>query len=98
MKRHGRPPIVLLGGLLATAYFISHAVFGTHGLVQRTKLIERSSDLEREIAVLEAVRTRLHQDVAALSSEPPNTDMVETVARATLGFVMPGDLVVLSKR
>jgi cell division protein FtsB len=98
MNRLERPPMVLLGALLATAYFIAHSVFGTHGLLKKGRLIERSSVLEREIAVLEAVRTRLQRDLAALASEPAHPDMVETLARSTSGFVKPGDLIVLSKR
>ncbi len=98
MKRSRRPPLVLLGALLATAYFIAHSVFGTHGLRAKEKLIERSGHLEREIAVLEAVRFRLQRDVAALSREPPHPDIVETAARAALGFVRPGDLVVVPVR
>ena len=95
MKRSRRPPVVLLGALIATAYFVAHTVFGTHGLLARERLIERSGNLEREIAVLEAVRIRLLQDVAALTSEPPHPDIIEAAARATLGLVRPGDLVVV---
>lgn len=90
--------MVLLGALLATAYFIAHSVLGTHGLLAKGRLIERSSELEREIAVLEAVRTRLQMDLAALGSDPIHPDMVDTIARSTLGFVNPGDTIVLSKR
>lgn len=90
--------MVLLGALLATAYFIAHSVFGTHGLLAKSRLIERSTTIEREIAVLEAVRARLQKDLAALASEPIHPDMVETIARSTLGLVKPGDIVVLSRR
>lgn len=91
-------PVVLLGSLAATVYFATHAVTGTHGLLARTRLIERSATLEREIAGLEAVRRRLRQDVALLSTEPPHPDLVEETARSVLGFVSPADLVVLDRR
>lgn len=96
--RPRRLPIVLLGMLLATVYFAYHAVFGTHGFLAKGRLAERSIEIEREIAVLEAVRTRLRQDVAALGTEPPSPDIVEETARAVLGLVKPNDRVVLRKR
>ena len=97
-RRPRQAPFVLLGASLATAYFASHALLGSHGLLAKDKLIERSGLLEREIAVLEAVRSRLQQDVAALASEPPNPDSVEDAARSALGFVRPGDRIVLPRR
>ena len=93
-----RLPTVLLGTLLTTAYFVAHVVFGTHGLQAKQRLMSRSTDLEREVAVLEAVRSRLRQDVAALVREPPLPDIVEETARSVLGMVMPGDRVVVRKR
>ncbi len=91
----GRLPLVLLGALLATTYFVHHGVFGTHGLIAKDRLISRSSDLERETAVLEAMRSRLRQDVAALRPSPPAPDVVEEIARGALGMVRPGDRMVL---
>ena len=96
--RPRRLPLVLLGTLLAAAYFVAHVVFGTHGLLVKGRLIDRSNDLEREIAVLEAVRSRLRQDVAALGQEPPAPDIVEEMARGVLGLVRPGDRIVMRER
>ena len=90
-----RLPIVLLGSLLATSYFVYHAVFGTHGLQAKGILLERSIEIERELAVLEAVRLRLRQDVVALGREPPAPDAVEEIARGVLGMIRPGELVVV---
>ena len=94
-KMSGRLPLVLLGSLLATTYFVHHGVFGTHGLIAKDRLISRSSDLDREMAVLEAVRARLRQDVTALRSNPPAPDVVEEVARSALGMIRAGDRIVL---
>ncbi len=90
-----RLPLVLLGSLLATTYFVHHGVFGTHGLIAKDRLISRSGSLEREMAVLEAVRSSLRQDVEALAGDPPSPDAVEEVARGALGMIRPGDLIVL---
>jgi cell division protein FtsB len=89
---------VLLGSLAASVYFGWHAVNGTHGLLARTRLIDRSAVLEREIASLEIVRSRLQRDVALLATDPPHADLVEEHARSILGFVDAGDLIVLDRR
>lgn len=86
---------MLLGMSLTTAYFVVHIVFGTHGLLAKYRLMDRSIEIEREIAVLEAVRTRLRQDVAALAQEPPAPDILEETARAVLGLIRPGDRIVV---
>lgn len=90
--------MVLLGSLSATVYFALHAVYGTHGLLARSRLIERYEMLEREIASQEAVRRRLRRDVTLLSTEPPHPDMVEEIARSVLGFADPADLIVLERQ
>jgi cell division protein FtsB len=50
--------------------------------------------LEFEIKSLEAVRAKLARDVALLSPETPDPDMVEEIAREVLGFAHPDDSVV----
>jgi cell division protein FtsB len=79
--------------LALTAYFAYHAINGRHGLETRKRLIERSSLLEFEVKSLEAVRAKLERDVALLSPDLPNPDMVEEIARDVLGFVHPSDRV-----
>ena len=96
MRRSRRPPMVLLGCLLASAGFIHHAVNGKHGLEARARLIERSSTLEREIAGLEAVRGRLERDVALLAPDPPDSDIVEEIAAGVLGMAYPRDLLLIA--
>jgi cell division protein FtsB len=85
---------VLLLCLGLTAYFAYHAINGRHGLEVRSKLIERSALLEFEIKSLEAVRAKLERDVALLSPDKPDPDIVEEVAREVLGFVHPDDVVI----
>ena len=89
-----RLPVVLLGSLALTAYFAHHAVNGAHGLSNRSRLVERSIEIDREIKALEAVRGRLRQDTRLLSAEPPDADLVEEIARDVLGWTRPGDLIV----
>jgi cell division protein FtsB len=86
---------VLLLCLGLTAYFAYHAINGRHGLEARKKLIERSSLLEFEIMSLEAVRAKLARDVALLSPDLPDPDLVEELARDVLGYARPGDRVIV---
>ena len=83
--------LVLLGSLALALYFTHHAAYGTHGLQARGVLLERSDDLERELALLRSVRSRLKVDVALLSQDPPQADIVEEVARDVLGLLYPSD-------
>ena len=77
-----------------TAYFAYHAIYGRHGLEVRSQLTERSALLEFEIKSLEAVRASLQRDVALLTPDKPDPDLVEEIARDVLGFVRPDDLVI----
>jgi cell division protein FtsB len=50
--------------------------------------------LDFEIRTLEAARSGLKRDVALLSPELPDADLVEEIARDVLGFVKPGDRII----
>ena len=86
---------VLLCCIGLTVTFGHHSIYGRHGLEARKALMERSSLLDFEIRTLEAVRSGLERDVALLTPELPNADLVEEIARDQLGFVAPGDKLLL---
>lgn len=83
--------LILAACLCATAYFVHHALNGTHGHNAQARLLARSISLERETARLATVRTKLARDVAALSTNPPGHDITEEIARDVLGFARPGE-------
>jgi cell division protein FtsB len=95
-RRKGRPRQILVSlfCLFALGYFAYHAIVGKRGLEARSRLIERSRQLEPEIARLEALRARLERDVQLLSARDP--DIVEELANEILGFARPGDRVVVA--
>jgi len=80
-----------------TVYFAHHAFNGRHGLEARSRLTERSALLEFEIKSLEAVRAKLERDVALLTPQLADPDIVEEVARDVLGFVHPDDRMVIGR-
>jgi cell division protein FtsB len=71
--------------------------YGRHGVEVRNKLMERSALLDFEIKGLETVRTKLRHDVALLSAELPNSDLVEETARDVLGYVRADDKIVAAR-
>ncbi len=89
-----RQLLVLLFCSGLTAYFAYHAIYGRHGLLVRHRLIERASLLEFENRSLEVVRAKLERDVALLTPELPQHDIVEELAREMLGFVHADDRVI----
>lgn len=88
---------VTVACLSLTAYFSYHMRYGRHGLEARRELLERSALLDFEIKGLETVRTKLRHDVALLSPEIPNTDLVEETARDVLGYVRPDEKIILAR-
>lgn len=93
-RQLSRQIFVLLACLASTAYFVYHARYGRHGLEARNQLIERSALLDFEIKGLDTVRTKLRHDVALLSPEVPNADLIEEIARDVLGYVRKDDKIV----
>ncbi len=92
-KSRPRQTLVSLFCLCALGYFAYHAIIGKRGLEARSRLIERSRQLEPEIERLEAVRSRLERDVRLLDARDP--DIIEELAIELLGFARPGDRVVV---
>jgi len=80
----------------ATAYFGYHGIHGRYGLDARSKLIDRRAALAFERDGLEALRADLARDVALLSPDAPDSDLVEEIARDVLGFAYPQDRVIIA--
>lgn len=89
--------LVLLCCLGLTGYFAHHAMYGRHGLETRSRLISRSAAVEFEIRGLETVRAKLKRDVALLSADPPDPDIVEEIARDVLGLVRRDERIIVSR-
>ena len=94
-RRKGRPRQILVSlfCLFALGYFAYHAIVGKRGLEARSRLIERSRQLEPEIERLEAVRARLERDVRLLGIRDP--DIVEELAIEILGFARPDHRIIV---
>jgi cell division protein FtsB len=97
-RLRGRPQQILVSllCLCALAYFAHHAINGKRGLEARSRLIERSRQLEPEIARLEAVRARLDRDVKLLDAR--DGDLIEELAIELLGFAPKGSRAIVGAR
>jgi cell division protein FtsB len=97
-RLRGRPQQILVSllCLCALVYFAHHAINGKRGLEARTRLIERSRQLEPEIARLEAVRARLDRDVKLLDAR--DGDLIEELAIELLGFAPKGSRAIVGAR
>lgn len=77
-----------------SGYFAFHTIAGRYGLEVRDKLQTRVSILDFEASSLAKVKARLKNEIALLSPDNPDPDMVAEIARDHLGFVLPGDRVI----
>ena len=68
---------------------------GDRGLPALLRAREQASALSREIAALRAENARLKVRAEALRTDP---SAIEAVARQTLGFARPGEIVVIRPR
>ena len=76
-------------------YFAFHAFAGEQGLGAWSDLQSEISDLKTEKARLETLSETLRQDIARLDPVSPDEEFVELLARKRLGYVRPGEWVVV---
>nr|WP_070959668.1 septum formation initiator family protein [Hyphomonas sp. Mor2] len=82
---------------LTIAYFAYHAFAGEQGLGKWT---DKQTELAEKRAVLEALEAEnaaLQKDIARLTPGQIDPDLVEYLARRDLGFVYPGELVLVDR-
>ena len=82
---------------LTIAYFAYHAFAGEQGLGRWT---DKQTELAEKGAILEQLETQnaaLQKDIARLTPGQIDPDLVEYLARRDLGFVYPGELVLVDR-
>lgn len=80
---------------LALAYFAYHAFAGEQGLGSWTDKQVELAEKKAILSALEAENAALQKDIARLTPGQIDPDLVEFLARRDLGFVYPGELVLL---
>jgi cell division protein FtsB len=94
-RARSRVPLAIVFCLLISGYFVQHAISGKHGLDARNRLTERAKRASADVKAREADLQSLQRDVALLSSDPPDADLVEEIAVDVLGFIPAGGLIVV---
>ena len=74
-----------------TGYFAYHTVSGRYGLEARAGLLTRAIALDFEAGALNKASRRLELEIALLSPDRPDSDLVEEIARELLGYADPDD-------
>ncbi|WP_082735882.1 FtsB family cell division protein [Polycladidibacter stylochi] len=81
--------------LIATFYFLFHALNGELGLFGRATIQERIRELEAQRDVLKQERIILQRRVLLLSPKSLDPDLVDERARASLNLVHPDDVAIM---
>jgi len=82
---------------LTIAYFAYHAFAGEQGLGKWTDKQTELADKKAALAALEGKNVALQKDIARLTPGQIDPDLVEYLARRDLGFVYPGELVLVDR-
>ncbi len=93
MSRRGFDLIVCLGLLSLIGYLSWHAINGERSFSQAERLGERIATREVVRDTVRGERLALDARVALIRPESIDPDLLEELARITLGFVRPNDVV-----
>ena len=76
-------------------YFGFHAMHGSYGLLARTQFEAQASELEVQLADLQAEHDALEARAALLRPENLDPDMVDEWARRNLNVIAPNEFVLI---
>ena len=94
--RLARAAVIPMLAIAGTVYFAGHAVYGDYGLEARMRLERETETAQRELLLVREERQRLERNVALMRPDSLDPDLLEERVRATLQFVDPDDVVVLT--
>lgn len=84
-------------GTVLVLYFALFAFEGDRGLSSLQSLERRVRDAEAQLDTVSAERQAVERKVVALRPGSLNADLLEEVARSELGYVKPGEVVILGR-
>ncbi len=79
-------------GLLA--YFGWHAFYGPRSFDQRDALAAKAADLDAKLAIIRQERQALESKVALMRPQSIDPDMLDELARSTLDYGKPSELII----
>jgi cell division protein FtsB len=92
-----RRNILAIAGIILTFYFSYHAGFGDRSLLRLVTLQHDTGKLTTEYDQLHAERLTLESRVARLRPGNLDRDLLEERARYVLGFVRPGETLIIQQ-
>ena len=81
----------------ATAYFAYHALEGERGFGTHNRLTQDIEETRKILALVVSERERLDRQAALLRTGALDLDMLDERARAVLGLIHPGEVVIYTK-
>ena len=88
--------LYLVSGAVVS-YFLFHAQHGTRGLEARDTLQGTLREMETELAALTAERKSWEQRLSLVRDEAVDRDLLEEMARNTLGRVHKNDVILMGR-
>jgi cell division protein FtsB len=88
--------LVVMAACVALLGYIGwHTLHGPRSFDNRDRLAAEAQEFETLLAVTESQRAKIDQRVQLMRPETVDPDMLDELARQTLDYALPGDLVVL---
>lgn len=94
IRRRALPAIIPVLCTGAIGYFGYHAMEGERGLNAYTRLNQAIAESKAILADTTAERRRMEQKVALLRTEGLDADMLDELARGSLGLMRPDEVVI----
>ena len=86
--------IVMIVCLSLLGYFGWHSYYGPRSFDQRDALAAKSADLDAKLEIMRSERQSLERKVSLLRPQSIDPDMLDELARTTLDYGKPGELIV----
>jgi cell division protein FtsB len=88
---------VMLACLTLLGFFGWHAFYGPRGFAYKDQLTTRAEKLQAELDELTSERERIDSRVQLIRPESIDPDLLDELARRTLNFSKPGEIVLINK-
>jgi cell division protein FtsB len=86
--------IVMIVCLSLLGYFAWHGFYGPRSFDHRDALQAKAAQLDRQLVQLRDERQLLERKVSLMRPQTIDPDMLDELARSTLDYGKPGDLIV----
>ena len=86
--------IVMIVCMSLLGYFGWHSYYGPRSFDQRDALAARAADLDARLEIMRSERQALERKVSLMRPQSIDPDMLDELARTTLDYGKPGELII----